>query len=223
MDCPLCFANAGPGFNLTLEEVERHPRSLCGGRGQPGGRAVLGRRAVHPSADHPDAARGQAARHPPRDAQHQRQAHRATTTAFWRSWPRCRPDDLLPVRRLRARDLPHHSRRARLLPAKLRALDRLAAIGLHRRAGAGHRARRQPGTRSARSSSSRIASPRRERHQLPARLPRRPAPAPSIRCSASPSPTSCALIERRPAACSSQTDFVPVPCCFPTCNSVTYA
>src|SRR4030081_1304101 len=22
MDCPLCFANAGPGFNLTLEEVE---------------------------------------------------------------------------------------------------------------------------------------------------------------------------------------------------------
>lgn len=22
MDCPLCFAEAGPGFNLTLEEVE---------------------------------------------------------------------------------------------------------------------------------------------------------------------------------------------------------
>ena len=88
MACPLCFAEAGPGFNLTLEEVEDILDHFVSAGRQSSGGAVLRRRALDPSADHPDDASGPAARHPQRDAEHQRQAHRDTTTGFWRSWPK---------------------------------------------------------------------------------------------------------------------------------------
>ena len=35
MDCPLCFASAGAGFNLTLEEVEEILDSLVAAEGNP--------------------------------------------------------------------------------------------------------------------------------------------------------------------------------------------
>ena len=35
MDCPLCFANAGPGFNLTLAEVEGILDRFVEAEGQP--------------------------------------------------------------------------------------------------------------------------------------------------------------------------------------------
>lgn len=35
MDCPLCFADAGAGFNLTLEEVEEILDSLIAAEGNP--------------------------------------------------------------------------------------------------------------------------------------------------------------------------------------------
>jgi uncharacterized radical SAM superfamily Fe-S cluster-containing enzyme len=35
MDCPLCFAQAGPGFQLTLEEVEEILDHLVATEGNP--------------------------------------------------------------------------------------------------------------------------------------------------------------------------------------------
>ena len=51
MDCPLCFADAGPGFSLTLEEVEEILDDYVRAEGHPSG-AILRRRANAPSADH---------------------------------------------------------------------------------------------------------------------------------------------------------------------------
>ena len=58
MDCPLCFANAGHGFSLTLAEVEEILDHLGGDGRESGDRAVLGRRTLPPSGDRADAAGG---------------------------------------------------------------------------------------------------------------------------------------------------------------------
>jgi hypothetical protein len=98
MDCPLCFADAGPGFNLTIEEVESILDDYVRRRTARSG-AVLGRRAHAASAHHRFRARRAGAKHPLRDAQHQWQAHRAR-----RPFPRRTQRDaavlLFPVRRL---------------------------------------------------------------------------------------------------------------------------
>ncbi len=69
MDCPLCFAQPHPWRG------RRHPGPSRRDRGRPGNRAVLRRRAFDPSPDHRHDAGSQGARHPPRHAQYQRQAH----------------------------------------------------------------------------------------------------------------------------------------------------
>ena len=53
----------------------------------------------------------------------------ATDDRFLAEFAEVPPQHLFPVRRLRKRNLPHHPRRARYSPEKLRALDRLAEIG----------------------------------------------------------------------------------------------
>jgi hypothetical protein len=53
-----------------------HPGPLRRHRGRPAGRAVLRGRAVDPPRDRADAAGGEGARHPARDAEHERAAYR---------------------------------------------------------------------------------------------------------------------------------------------------
>jgi len=45
----------------------------------------------------------------------------------------------------------------------------------------------------------------------------------TIPCSGSPIPDILKLIEQQTSQQFMVADFIPVPCCFPTCNSVTYA
>ncbi len=76
LDCPVCFANAGAGFNLSLAEVESMLGPVRGAGGAPGGGPVLGRRADHPSGPDRDDRCGPGARHRLHDGQHERIAGR---------------------------------------------------------------------------------------------------------------------------------------------------
>ena len=76
MACPLCFAEAGPGFSLTLEEVEDildhfvAPKAIRKSCSSPAASRPSIRRSL-PCCGPPST------RHSERHAEHQRQAHRA--------------------------------------------------------------------------------------------------------------------------------------------------
>ena len=76
MDCPLCFADAGAGYNLTLEEVEAILDHYVATEGDP--QVVQfsgGEPSIHPQII-PMLRAAQGAGHRLRDAQYQWQAHR---------------------------------------------------------------------------------------------------------------------------------------------------
>ena len=75
MNCPLCFSEARPGFNLTMEEVEQMLDDYVRTEGTP---EVLqfsgGEPTIHPQIiEFVQAAK--VTRHSPRNDQHQREAH----------------------------------------------------------------------------------------------------------------------------------------------------
>ena len=109
-----------------------------------------------------------------------------------------------------------------ILPEKLRALDRLAEIGCTvtlvpaiERGVNEHEI--------GRIIRFGIDHPAVKGHKLPARLPRRPPHCARPDAANDQSRTFFKLIEEQTDGVFLKSDFVPVPCCFPTCNSVTYA
>ena len=105
MDCPLCFANAEPGFSLTMEEVEADSR-----------RASCVRRAARRWCSSPAASRPSTRRSSTSCGLPRREAFRfvmintngkriASDDRSWHELAEVTTLALFPVRRLRARDL----------------------------------------------------------------------------------------------------------------------
>ena len=220
MDCPLCFANAGAGFNLTLAEVEEILDHLVAAEGSP---EVVqfsgGEPSIHPQiTDMMRAAKQRDIRYVMLNTNGKRIAN---DDAFLAELAEIRPAIYFQFDGFERETYRILRGEPDLLETKLRALDRLAAIGLFvvlvpavERAVNLHEvgaivtfALRHPAVRGINFQPAFHAG----RH--PAFDPLRRLTIPDI----------LSAIERQSDGVFAVTDFVPVPCCFPTCNSVTYA
>ncbi len=220
MDCPLCFANAGAGFNLTLEEVEAilddfvrtegHPEVVQFSGGEP---------TIHPQIiPMIRAAKARPIRHVMLNTNGKRIA---TDDAFLAQLAELRPTIYFQFDGFERRTYEALRAEPEILPEKLRALDRLAAIGC-----------------------GVILVPAIERgvnEQEVGRIVRFGLEHPAVKgINFQPAfhagrygthdplqrvtiPDVLAWIEAQTAGLFTVADFIPVPCCFPTCNSVTYA
>jgi len=220
MNCPLCFSEAGPGFSLTLEEVEEILDHFVATEGAP---EVVQFSGGEPSL-HPEiipmmrAARQRGIANVMLNTNGKRIA---TDDRFLSELAEIRPsiyfqfDGFDPKTWQLIRGEPD------ILPVKLRALDRLAQTGcavilvpaIERGVneheigrivafGLEHPAVRginfQPAFHAGRHGS----------HDPMARMT---------------NPDILRMIEEQTKGIFQVSDFVPVPCCFPSCNSVTYA
>jgi tetraether lipid synthase len=220
MDCPLCFAEAGPGFNLALEEVEAmlddfvrtegHPEVVQFSGGEP---------TIHPQIiDFVKAANDRGisivmintnGKRIARDDRFLEQLNQTRPSLYFQF------DGFDPETYRIIRGAPD------ILQEKIRALDRLASIGLSvtlvpaiERGVNEHEvgkiidfAIQHPAVRGINFQPAFHSG----RH-----LPHDPLQRITI-------PHILRLIEQQTAGKFLASDFIPVPCCFPTCNSVTYA
>src|SRR6516165_1087991 len=220
MDCPLCFASAKPGFNLTLEEVEQILDDYVRTEGNP---EIVqfsgGEPTVHPQII--DFIKAANARGIPFVMINTNGKRIAKDDRFLEQLKEVRPSfyfqfdgfDRETYRILRGEP--------DILDEKLRALDRLAEIGLNvtivpaiERGVNEHEVGKivefaisHPAIRGINFQPAFHAG----RH--PGHDPMRRMTIPDI----------VRLIEAQTGGKFVASDFVPVPCCFPTCNSVTYA
>ncbi|GLV56656.1 hypothetical protein KDH_34950 [Dictyobacter sp. S3.2.2.5] len=219
MDCPLCFANAGAGFNLTLEEVEGILDHLVETEGNP---EVVqfsgGEPTIHPQIiEMIKAAKKRNIRHVMLNTNGKRIAD---DDEFLWQLADLRPSIYFQFDGFEAETYRILRDEPAILPQKLRALDRLAEIGAHVvlvpavdrfvnlhevgaivNFGLQHPAVRginfQPAFQSGRHGES---------------DPMQRLTIPDILQALEEQTNQTLLVS----------DFVPVPCCFPTCNSVTY-
>ncbi len=220
MDCPLCFASAGPGFNLTLEDVEGILDDLVRAEGRP---EVVqfsgGEPSIHPRiTDMLRAARRRDIRHVMLNTNGKRIAR---DDRFLAELAEIRPSIYFQFDGFEERTYGLLRGEPGILPEKLRALDRLAEIGCHvvlvpavERDVNEHELGRvlrfaldHPAVRGVNFQPAFHAG-RHLRHDPLRRL--------TI-------PDVLRLLEAQTEGLFRTSDFVPVPCCFPTCNSVTYA
>jgi uncharacterized radical SAM superfamily Fe-S cluster-containing enzyme len=220
MDCPLCFSEARPGFSLTLEEVEQMLDDLVRTEGNP---EVVqfsgGEPTIHPQIiDFVRAAKSRDIPFVMINTNGKRIAH---DDRFLEQLNEVRPslyfqfDGFEPETYRILRGEPD------VIEEKLRALDRLAQIGLNvtivpaiERGVNEHEvgkivefAIQHPAIRGINFQPTFHAG-RHLQHDPMARM--------TI-------PDIITLIEEQTSGKFVASDFVPVPCCFPTCNSVTYA
>ena len=221
MACPLCYAEAGAGFNLTLAEVEGildhfvttegHPEVVQFSGGEP---------TIHPEiVPMLRAAKARNIRNVMLNTNGKRIAH---DDGFLAALAELRPAiyfqfdgfEADTYRVLRGEPEP-------IVPEKLRALDRLAEIGCqvmlvpaiergvneHEVGAIVKFALQHPAVRGINFQPA-FHSGRHAEHNPLQRL--------TI-------PDVIALIQEQTGDQFVKSDFVPVPCCFPTCNSVTYA
>ena len=220
MDCPLCFANAGPGFNLTLAEVEGILDRFVEAEGQPemvqfsGGEPT-----IHPQII--EMVRAAQARNIPHVMINTNGIRIAEDDAFLAKVAELRPSIYMQFDGFEPETYRIIRGEPDILPTKLRALERLAAIdcdvvlvpaierhvNLHEvgqivRFAIEHSAVRginfQPAFHAGRHSP----------HDPLERIT---------------NPDIIKAIDEQTAGLFRESDFVPVPCCFPTCNSVSYA
>jgi uncharacterized radical SAM superfamily Fe-S cluster-containing enzyme len=220
MSCPLCFADAGAGFNLTLEEVEGILDHLVETEGAP---EVVqfsgGEPSIHPQiVPIMRAAKRRDIRYVMLNTNGKRIADDDDFLAELA--------DVRPAVYFQFDGFERETHRILrgepdILEQKLRALDRLAAIGLgvvlvpavergvnlHEvgaivRFAIAHPAVRGLNFQPAFHAGRHVASDPLQRLTIPDLLRE---------------------VERQTDGMFVVDDFVPVPCCFPTCNSVTYA
>lgn len=219
MDCPLCFANAGSGFNLTLEEVEGILDHLVATEGNP---EVVqfsgGEPSIHPQIiEMMWAAKKRNIRHVMLNTNGKRIAD---DDAFLEQLRELRPSVYFQFDGFETETYRALRGEPNILPQKLRALDRLAQIGanvvlvpavdrlvnLHEvgaivEFGLKHPAVRGINFQPAFQSGRHGESDPMQRLTIPDILK---------------------ALEEQTQRSLMVSDFVPVPCCFPTCNSVTY-
>ncbi len=219
MECPLCFANAGVGFNLTLEEVEGILDHLVETEGNP---EVVqfsgGEPSIHPQIiEMMKAAKKRHIRHVMLNTNGKRIAD---DDAFLHQLAELHPSIYFQFDGFEAETYRILRGEPNILPQKLRALDRLAEIGanvvlvpavdrfvnLHEVGaivsfGMKHPAVRGINFQPAFQSGRHGESDPMQRLTIPDILK---------------------ALEEQTNGTLMVSDFVPVPCCFPTCNSVTY-
>ncbi len=221
MDCPLCFANAGAGFNLTLEEVEGILDHLVATEGEP---EVVqfsgGEPSIHPQIiPMMKAAKARGIPHVMLNTNGKRIAN---DDAFLDQLAEVQPAIYFQFDGFEASTYEYLRAEPAILDEKMRALDRLATIDVqvmlvpaiergvneHElgdiiKFGIEHPAVRginfQPAFHSGRFDDGHDPMQRMTNSDI------------------------LTLIEAQTDGMFMVSDFVPVPCCFPTCNSVTYA
>ncbi|MDP9381000.1 MAG: radical SAM protein [Chloroflexota bacterium] len=220
MNCPLCFANAASGFSLTLEEVEGILDHLVITEGNP---EVVqfsgGEPSIHPQiTDMMRAAKRRNIRHVMLNTNGKRIA---TDDAFLAELAEIRLAIYFQFDGFKEETYRVIRAEPDILPAKLRALDRLAEIGC----GVVLVPAIQPGVNEheiGRIVEFGIGHPAvRGINFQPAFMSGRHGehdPLQRITI-----PDILRLMEEQTQGMFVVKDFVPVPCCFPTCNSVTYA
>jgi 7,8-dihydro-6-hydroxymethylpterin dimethyltransferase len=219
MDCPLCFANAGAGFNLTLEEVEGILDHLLATEGNP---EVVqfsgGEPSIHPQIiEMMKAAKKRNIRHVMLNTNGKRIA---TDDDFLHQLAELHPSIYVQFDGFASETYRILRGEPDILPLKLRALDRLAEIGanvvlvpaidrfvnLHEVGAITTFAMQHPAVRGI-SFQPAFQSGRHGTNDPMQRL--------TI-------PDILTALEEQTGGTLMVSDFVPVPCCFPTCNSVTY-
>jgi uncharacterized radical SAM superfamily Fe-S cluster-containing enzyme len=220
MNCPLCFSEAHPGFSLTLEEVEQMLDDLVRTEGSP---EVVqfsgGEPTIHPQIiDFVKAAHARDMRFVMINTNGRRIAR---DDRFLDQLNEVRPSIYFQFDGFDAETYRVIRGEPGILDEKLLALDRLAKIGLNvtivpaiERGVNEHEIGRiidlaieHPAICGVNFQPAFHAG-RHMRHDPMNRM--------TI-------PDVIRLIEEQTAGKFKASDFVPVPCCFPTCNSVTYA
>lgn len=219
LDCPVCFANAGPGYNLTLGEVERMLDRFveCEGTGE-----VIQFSGGEPSI-HPEivpmlrAAKRRPIKHVMLNTNGVRIA---TDDRFLAELAEIRPtiymqfDGLSPQTSLALRG-------ESLVETKLLALDRLASVDLNAvLVAATERDINEHEIGPLLNFGLDHPAVRGIVYQPVTHTGRHPKFDPLRRTTI---PDVIKAIEMQTSGRFVVQDFVPVPCCFPTCTSVTYA
>ena len=220
MACPLCFSDAAPGFNLTLEEVEEILDHYIAAEGNP---QVVEFSGGEPSI-HPEIIpmmRAAKQRGIPNVMLNTNGKRIARDDKFLAELAELQPSIYFQFDGFESETYRIIRGEPDILESKLKALDRLAAIGC-----------------------SVVLVPAIERgvneHEIgailkfgmdhPAVLGVNFQPAfhagrhgnhDPMKKLTNPDIMKC--LEEQTAGMFKVSDFVPVPCCFPTCNSVTYA
>lgn len=220
MNCPLCFSDARPGFSVTLEEVEQMLDDLVRTEGRP---EVVqfsgGEPTIHPQIiDFVRAAKARDIAFVMINTNGKRIAH---DDRFLEQLNEVRPSIYFQFDGFDSETYRIIRGEPDILEEKLLALDRLAQIGLNvtivpaiERDVNDHEIGRivdfaiqHPAVRGINFQPAFHAG----RH-----LSHDPMMRMTI-------PDILKRIEEQTAGKFMVSDFVPVPCCFPTCNSVTYA
>ena len=220
MDCPLCFADASPGFSLTLEEVEQMLDDYVRTEGEP---EVVqfsgGEPTIHPRIiDFVRAAKARDIRFVMLNTNGKRIAR---DDRFLDELNEVQPAFYFQFDGFESETYRIIRGEPDLLSEKLRALDRLAEVGLsvtivpaiergvneHEIGRIVEFAIEHPAIRGISFQPAFRAG----RH-----MPGDPLHRMTI-------PDIVNDIEAQTGGKFVASDFVPVPCCFPTCNSLTYA
>ena len=220
MNCPLCFSEARAGFNLTMEEVEQMLDDYVRTEGTP---EVLqfsgGEPTIHPQIiEFVQAAKARGIRHVMINTNGKRIAN---DDRFLGQLKDARPSIYFQFDGFDSRTYGTLRGEPDILEEKLRALDRLAEIGLNvtlvpaiERGVNEHEigkiiefAIKHPAVRGINFQPAFHAG-RHMQHDPMNRM--------TI-------PDIVKLIETQTTGLFQASDFIPVPCCFPTCNAVTYA
>jgi tetraether lipid synthase len=220
MNCPLCFADARPGFSLTLEEVEAMLDDFVRTEGSP---EVIqfsgGEPTIHPQII--DFVRAAHARGIPFVMLNTNGKRIAHDDRFLEQLAEVRPSLYFQFDGFDRETYRIIRGEPDILEEKLLALDRLASIGLNvtlvpaiERGVNEHEigkiidlAIQHPAIRGINFQPA-FHSGRHLHHDPMQRM--------TI-------PDIVGMIEDQTRGKFVASDFIPVPCCFPTCNSVTYA
>jgi uncharacterized radical SAM superfamily Fe-S cluster-containing enzyme len=220
MNCPLCFSEARPGFNLTMEEVEQMLDDFVRTEGAP---EVVqfsgGEPTIHPQII--DFVRAAKSRGIPFVMLNTNGKRIARDDGFLEQLNEVRPSLYFQFDGFDSETCRILRGEPDILDEKIRALDRLAEIGLHvtlvpaiERGVNEHEvgkiiefAIKHPAVGGVNFQPAFHAG-RHIKHDPMTRM--------TI-------PDVLRLIEAQTSGTFKVSDFVPVPCCFPTCNSVTYA
>jgi uncharacterized radical SAM superfamily Fe-S cluster-containing enzyme len=220
MDCPLCFSMAGPGFSLTLEEVEAMLDDFVRTEGTP---EVVqfsgGEPTIHPQIiDFVKAAKARGIRFVMINTNGKRIAR---DDKFVEQLAEVKPAFYFQFDGFERQTSLRLRGDAEIVEERIRALARLAAAGLHvtlvpaiERGVNEHEV--------GRIVDFAISHPavRGINFQPAFHAGRHPGHDPMQRVTI---PDILRLIEEQTAGRFMVKDFIPIPCCFPTCNAVTYA
>jgi len=220
MNCPLCFSDARPGFSLALEEVEQMLDDLLRTEGSP---EVVqfsgGEPTIHPQiVEFVQAAKARNIPFVMINTNGKRIAH---DDRFLEQLNEVRPSIYFQFDGFDSETYKVIRGEPGILEEKLRALDRLARIGLNvtivpaiERGVNDHEIGKIVDFAIQHPAICGV------NFQPAFHAGRHIAHDPLMRMTI---PDVLRLIEEQTAGKFRIGDFVPVPCCFPTCNSVTYA